>query len=503
MGKHSKPSQPKGGNRASNNRFPKENPFLIIDERIDSLAEKIGQLDSAQKEKDDLRHGEFINLMKILKEIWTMLGADEKKVIPTLLNNLEERFKTFDPHQINLTVRSIYESIDGADKKTTSLFESFAASNQKLGKVISGIKGVEKNVNELGSSAHQIQSQVGALDFKEVKNAIVELKNGQATKARELEDNISLKVGQGNDHLVSIEKKVGLAETKIEKIAEDLVSHKDEALNRHKDMKAALEELKTEMEREREQIKEDIALLGKSFALAVREIEARYTEEHQAPEGAEAHTAEIERFSAGIEGFRRALDFEVPGLAGHCDRFIEAYRGFSPCPKPDIFSAEDYHRHRLRLELHIGKEETELPTDYVEWVRKLYRHKLASYAQQLREVGLDGIAKAQYGRVLDAMRAIREHVLDFFDQKRDQDQDDFDMACYEQALVAFLAAQGLEILKIELGVTPADARFHDIKKTEKGPFEPGVVVKVLKVGLRGIEKRELVRKAVVVRGEPA
>lgn len=73
---------------------------------------------------------------------------------------------------------------------------------------------------------------------------------------------------------------------------------------------------------------------------------------------------------------------------------------------------------------------------------------------------------------------------------------------YQNHLPNILRAADLEFVPIEIGQTQADARIHDIQGTQAGPFNLGVVVDIVQQGLRKCSDQKIIRKPVVIRGEP-
>lgn len=73
---------------------------------------------------------------------------------------------------------------------------------------------------------------------------------------------------------------------------------------------------------------------------------------------------------------------------------------------------------------------------------------------------------------------------------------------YENYLPNILEIMGLELVPIEIGQTDADARIHDIQDTRRGAFKPGVVVDIIQHGVRRTSDQKIIKKPVVMRGEP-
>ena len=73
---------------------------------------------------------------------------------------------------------------------------------------------------------------------------------------------------------------------------------------------------------------------------------------------------------------------------------------------------------------------------------------------------------------------------------------------YENCLPNILEIMDLELVPIEIGQTDADARIHDIQDTRRGAFKPGVVVDIIQHGVRRTSDQKIIKKPVVMRGEP-
>ena len=60
----------------------------------------------------------------------------------------------------------------------------------------------------------------------------------------------------------------------------------------------------------------------------------------------------------------------------------------------------------------------------------------------------------------------------------------------------------LELVPIEIGETEADSRIHDIQGSQRGAYRRGVVADIIQHGVRRISDKQIIRKPVVMRGEP-
>ena len=73
---------------------------------------------------------------------------------------------------------------------------------------------------------------------------------------------------------------------------------------------------------------------------------------------------------------------------------------------------------------------------------------------------------------------------------------------YEDYLPNILRMMSLELVPIEIGQTEADSRIHDIQGSQRGTYQRGVVADIIQHGVRRISDKQIVRKPVVMRGEP-
>ena len=73
---------------------------------------------------------------------------------------------------------------------------------------------------------------------------------------------------------------------------------------------------------------------------------------------------------------------------------------------------------------------------------------------------------------------------------------------YEDYLPNILQMMSLELIPIEIGQTEADSRIHDIQGSQRGAYQRGVVADIIQHGVRRITDKQIIRKPVVMRGEP-
>ena len=95
-------------------------------------------------------------------------------------------------------------------------------------------------------------------------------------------------------------------------------------------------------------------------------------------------------------------------------------------------------------------------------------------------------------------------LLDGFSPYRAKTAEEVQMSCcfYEDYLPNILQMMNLELVPIEIGQTEADSRIHDIQGSQRGRYQRGVVADIIQHGIRRISDKQIIRKPVVMRGEP-
>ena len=95
-------------------------------------------------------------------------------------------------------------------------------------------------------------------------------------------------------------------------------------------------------------------------------------------------------------------------------------------------------------------------------------------------------------------------LLDGFSPYHTKTAKEEQMSCcfYEDYLPNILQMMSLELVPIEIGQTEADSRIHDIQGSQRGAYQRGVVADIIQHGVRRISDKQIIRKPVVMRGEP-
>ncbi|RKU25054.1 hypothetical protein C6497_16910 [Candidatus Poribacteria bacterium] len=85
---------------------------------------------------------------------------------------------------------------------------------------------------------------------------------------------------------------------------------------------------------------------------------------------------------------------------------------------------------------------------------------------------------------------------------KDEQEKEMTQSFYEDILPNILQMMDLELVPIEIGQTEADSRIHDIQGSQRGAFKRGVVADIVQHGIYRISDKQIIRKPVIMRGEP-
>ena len=132
---------------------------------------------------------------------------------------------------------------------------------------------------------------------------------------------------------------------------------------------------------------------------------------------------------------------------------------------------------------------------YLGELGKIYWDDLKAFTAKLPQV----IAETQV-----VLNRIVIQLLDGFSPYRAKTEKEEQMSCcfYEDYLPNILQIIGLELVPIEIGQTEVDSRIHDIQGSQRGAYQRGVVAAIIQHGIRRISDKQIIRKPVVMRGEP-
>ena len=143
----------------------------------------------------------------------------------------------------------------------------------------------------------------------------------------------------------------------------------------------------------------------------------------------------------------------------------------------------------------IDDSQNEVQFPYLGALGKIYWDDLKAYASKIPHATV---------KIQSILYQIVVLLVDGFSPYRLRKTVDADVfgTFYQNHLPNILQAADLEFVPIEIGQTQADARIHDIQGTQPGPFNLGVVADIVQQGLRRCSDQKIIRKPVVIRGEP-
>lgn len=165
----------------------------------------------------------------------------------------------------------------------------------------------------------------------------------------------------------------------------------------------------------------------------------------------------------------------------------------SEIPSPEKVSENQAKR---LAELVLADEPpNEVPFFYLGELVKVYWENLKTYRSRLPQVIVEAQAILNQTVIL---------LMDGFSLSRAHNSEEAETmrSFYENYLPNILEIMDLELVPIEIGQTDADARIHDIQDTRRGPFKLGVVVDIIQHGVRRTSDQKIIKKPVVMRGEP-
>ena len=197
--------------------------------------------------------------------------------------------------------------------------------------------------------------------------------------------------------------------------------------------------------------------------------------------------AEIKRFEGQCDG---QMNFTISIVKEHLTK-IEDLIKFE---LSDLSPPENRAKHLATLVL-----SDELTNDvffpYLGEHGQTYWNDLKTFKTQLPQV----ITEIQ-----TIMHRIVIQLLEGFSPYRAKDEKEMLMtSCFcEDFLPNILKFVDLELVPIEIGQTEADSHVHDIQGSQRGAFKRGVIADIIQHGIRRISDKQIIRKPVVMRGEP-
>ena len=195
-----------------------------------------------------------------------------------------------------------------------------------------------------------------------------------------------------------------------------------------------------------------------------------------------------------IERFESQFDGEMIYTLSVVKEYLMKVKGLIHFELSELSSSENQFEQLAKLVL------TDEPSDnvlfpYLGELGKAYWDDLKAFTTKLPQAIVETQALLQ---------RIVFQLLDGFSPYRAKTGKEEQMArCfYEDYLSNILQIMRLELVPIKIGQTEADSRIHDIQGSQRGAYQRGVVADIIQDGVRRISDKQIIRKPVVMRGEP-
>lgn len=259
-----------------------------------------------------------------------------------------------------------------------------------------------------------------------------------------------------------------------------------ELTKENSDLKRQLDTQTNAMSRHPEQVFREAAhrVLQTLFEQHQKEVGGTLQDPKQICEGIET---EIRRFEAQFDGeMIYALSVvkeyltKVKGLI-----HFELSESSSPENRPEQLAKFVFRDESL--------DDVQFP--YLGNLGRVYWNDLKTFATKLPQI----IVETQ-----TLLHHIVIQLLDGFSPYRAKTEKEIQISCcfYKKHLPNILRMMNLELVPIEIGQTEADSRIHDIQGSQRGAYPRGVVADIIQHGVRRISDKQIIRKPVVMRGEP-
>ena len=164
----------------------------------------------------------------------------------------------------------------------------------------------------------------------------------------------------------------------------------------------------------------------------------------------------------------------------------------------EISPPEEFRENQAKqlAELVVADEPlNEIRYPYLGEIGSVYWEKLKAYRSKLPQ------ALVEIQSILDRTVIL---LVDGFSPSRAHNPEEVEVArsFHKNCLPNILKIMNLEWVPIEIGQTEADSRIHDIQGSQRGAYQRGVVADIIQQGVCRISDKQIIRKPVVMRGEP-
>ena len=313
---------------------------------------------------------------------------------------------------------------------------------------------------------------------------------------------VTKRVNQENDALqiqqwIDLQSEIAQVKARLEQLVpelkteiENLKKQNEELTKESSEHKAALDELKAKISGNPEQVFREAAnhVLQMTFG---QQEQTTVEILHNPNQICEMVKAELEKFKERLgEQENHTVSVVYQQLAK-----VEELIKFGVS---EISPLEEFRENQAKqlAELVLADEPpNEIRYLYLGEIGNAYWEELKAYRSKLPQ------ALVEIQSILDRIVIL---LVDGFSPFRAHDPEEVEVArsFHKNCLPNILQIMDLELVPIEIGHTDADARTHDIQDTQRGAFKPGVVADIIQHGVRRISDKQIIRKPVVMRGEP-
>ena len=281
--------------------------------------------------------------------------------------------------------------------------------------------------------------------------------------------------------------------TQLEQTAAERQKEIDDLKNRNAELVQENSELKRELDTQTEAMPSDPEQV---FREAAHRVLQTLFEQHQKEVGeisqdpmqiCQEIEMEIKRFEAQFDG---AMIYTLSVVK----EYLTKVKGLIHFELSELSSPQNQPEQLAQLVL-MDEPPDEVQFPYLGELGKVYWNNLKAFTKKLPHV----IVEAQA-----LLHRIVIQLLDGFSPyyAKTAKEEQTSRCFYEEYLPNILQTMSLELVPIEIGQTEADSRIHDIQGSQRGAYRRGVVADIIQYGVRRIADKQIIRKPVVMRGEP-
>lgn len=201
-----------------------------------------------------------------------------------------------------------------------------------------------------------------------------------------------------------------------------------------------------------------------------------------------------DEIEAGINRFEEQFDGEITYTLSVVKEHLTKVKGLIQFELSELSPSESQPERLAKLVL-TDKPPGDVQFPYLGELGKAYWDDLKAFAMKLPQVILE---------TQTLLHRIVIQLLDGFSPYRAKTAKEIQMSrCfYEDYLPNILQMMSLELVPTKIGYTEVDSRIHDIQGSQRGAYQRGVVADIIQHGVRRISDKQIIRKPVVIRGEP-